>query len=105
MSEREKPLLEKWISAKFDGKIVVSADKIKKEGKEFVNFKLSIINGKEYTTKLGKAMSIQLDARDIDELIAALQQFDKYKTPEQISRASQPATKLPGDDDGNGDLS
>ncbi|MFW9995184.1 MAG: hypothetical protein ACFFD4_24315 [Candidatus Odinarchaeota archaeon] len=66
-------LHEKWINGKFDSKVVVSVTK--KE--QYKNIRISLINGREYTTKLGSAMSIQVDPRDIDELIASLQEAKK----------------------------
>ena len=65
MSNNEDKLFEKWISAKFDAKLVISATK----KDPYVNVSLSAINGKEYKTKLGNAMSMQLGANDIDEII------------------------------------
>ena len=78
MSQNEEKLFEKWISAKFDAKIVISATK--KE--PYVNVSLSAINGKEYKTKLGNAMSLQLGANDINEMIAALTEIKEKHLPQ-----------------------
>ncbi|MHA1680035.1 MAG: hypothetical protein ACTSUE_03440 [Promethearchaeota archaeon] len=68
MASNEQPLFEKWISAKFEAKVVLSASK---KG-QYTNVRLSVINGREYSTKLGRAMSLQLGNNDIDEMIQAL---------------------------------
>ena len=62
-------LFNKWINAKFDGKLVVSVNK----KDHYTNFRVSVINGRSYSTKLGGAMSIQLESKDLQELIETLQ--------------------------------
>ncbi|MHA2296485.1 MAG: hypothetical protein ACXAEU_00750 [Candidatus Hodarchaeales archaeon] len=64
---------EKWLNGKFDAKIVVSVTK----KDQFKNLRLSVINGREYSTKLGNAMSVQVDPRDIDDFIKSLQEAKK----------------------------
>lgn len=77
MSQDENTLLEKWVSAKFDAKLVISATR----KDPYVNVRLSAINGKEYKTKLGNAMSMQLGANDIDEIITALTEIKEKHLP------------------------
>ena len=62
-------IFDKWINAKFDGKMVVSVTK----KDQYKNFRFSLINGHSYSTKLGDAMSIQLGPNDLQELITTLQ--------------------------------
>nr|MDO8112463.1 hypothetical protein [Candidatus Sigynarchaeota archaeon] len=100
MSAPEPALFEKWISVKFDGKLVVSATK----KDQYVNFKLALIKGKEYTTKLGKAMSVQLDSNDIDDLVAALQQLKQYHAGDQKPQSAS-AKNTPEGEESAGDLS
>ena len=68
MSKKDQLLYEEWIGAKFNSKLVVSASK----NGEYINFRLSAINGKEYNTKLGRAMAITLGTNDVEKLISAL---------------------------------
>ncbi|MHA1215095.1 MAG: hypothetical protein ACTSR2_06280 [Candidatus Hodarchaeales archaeon] len=70
MSERPKSLFDKWINGKFDSKMVVSVT----QKDQYKNLRFSLINGREYSTKLGKAMSIQLGPKDLAELIETLQE-------------------------------
>ncbi|MFX1514377.1 MAG: hypothetical protein ACFFCQ_17520 [Promethearchaeota archaeon] len=78
MAEREK-IVEEWTNAKFDAKIVTA---LSRKG-EFLNISLSVINGKQYETKLGPGMSIQLGIVDARALTRALEnilnEFDKIK--------------------------
>ncbi len=83
MSEREK-VIEEWINAKFDAKIVLD---LTRKG-EYLNIGFSVINGKQYSTKLGPVMSVQLGIGDARALSKALEnilsEFDKLKPlPEQ----------------------
>jgi hypothetical protein len=93
VSTKEQNLFDRWVSVKFDGKVVISASK----KDQFVNFKISIINGKEYATKLGKAMSVQIDANDIDAIFAALQELKKQQPGGQ--QAPVASAKESGDED------
>ena len=68
MTQRPETLYDNWINAKFDGKMVVSVTK----KDQYTNLGISVINGREYSTKLGKAMSIQLGPQDLDNMIEAL---------------------------------
>ncbi|MFX0212275.1 MAG: hypothetical protein ACFFDT_40255 [Candidatus Hodarchaeota archaeon] len=78
MAERDK-IIEEWVNAKFDAKIVTD---LSRKG-EYLNISLSLINGKEYPTKLGSAMSVQLGIGDARTLYRALEnilsEFDKLK--------------------------
>lgn len=71
-------LFDKWINAKFDGKLVVSVTK----KDQFKNLGFSLINGRGYSTKLGNAMSIQLGPRELNELIEVLQDIKVQHFPE-----------------------
>ena len=70
MSENRetKRIVEQWINAKFDGKVVAS---LVQRG-PYYNPQLSIIKGKEYETKLGKASQVQLGINDLRNLVNAL---------------------------------
>ncbi len=73
MSENRetKRIIEQWINAKFDGKVVAS---LVQRG-PYYNPQLSIIKGKEYETKLGKASQVQLGLGDLKNLVATLNQI------------------------------
>lgn len=64
-------LIEQWVNAKFDGKVVLS---LVKRG-IYLNPQLSIINGKEYTTKLGKATQVQLGLGDLRQFVQTANQI------------------------------
>lgn len=70
MSENKR-IIEQWINAKFDGKVVAS---LVQRG-PYYNPQLSIIKGKEYETKLGKASQVQLGLNDVRNLITTLTQI------------------------------
>ncbi len=70
-------LFDKWINAKFDSKMVVSVTK----KDQYKNLRLSLINGRSYTTKLGDAMSIQLGPNDLQDLIETLIEIQKHYFP------------------------
>lgn len=70
MSENKR-IIEQWINAKFDGKVVAS---LVQRG-QYYNPQLSIIKGKEYETKLGKASQVQLGLNDVRNLITTLTQI------------------------------
>jgi len=70
MSENKR-IIENWINAKFDGKVVAS---LVQRG-PYYNPQLSIIKGKEYETKLGKASQVQLGLNDVRNLITTLTQI------------------------------
>ncbi|MFX0091155.1 MAG: hypothetical protein ACFFBD_05270 [Candidatus Hodarchaeota archaeon] len=75
MSKTET-IIEKWIDLKFDAKTVAS---LTKKG-NFHNISISLINGRQYDTKLGSAMSAQLDQGSAEEFIKVLQEIlDKFK--------------------------
>jgi hypothetical protein len=82
MSKGSDSLYDKWINAKFDSKMVVSVT----QKDQYKNLRFSLINGRSYNTKLGSAMSIQLGANDLQELIDVLQdvqnQFFPHKKAE-----------------------
>lgn len=87
MSENKR-IIEQWINAKFDGKIVAS---LVQRG-QFYNPQISIINGKEYNTKLGKATQVQLGLGDVrnlvqtlNEIIAKMEEVLPKKEPESES--------------------
>ena len=63
-SKETKRIIEQWVNAKFDGKVVVS---LVQRG-PYYNPQLSIIKGKEYETKLGKAAQVQLGLNDLKNL-------------------------------------
>ena len=73
MSENRetKRIVEQWINAKFDGKVVAS---LVQRG-PYYNPQLSIIKGKEYETKLGKASQVQLGINDLRNLVNALNEI------------------------------
>ena len=78
MSQYSDKLCDKWINARFDGKMVVSVT----QKDQFKNLGFSVINGRSYSTKLGPAMSIQLGTNDLQELIEVLQDVQqKYFPP------------------------
>lgn len=66
-----KRIIEKWVNAKFDGKLVVS---LVQRG-QFYNPQISIIKGKEYETKLGKASQVQLGIGDLKNLAETLNEI------------------------------
>ena len=63
-SKETKRIIEQWVNAKIDGKVVVS---LVQRG-PYYNPQLSIIKGKEYETKLGKAAQVQLGLNDLKNL-------------------------------------
>jgi hypothetical protein len=71
MAEKSDSLFKKWINGRFDSKIVVS---VTQKG-QYKNIDFSLINGRQYNTKLGNAMSAQLGSKDLSELIRALQEI------------------------------
>ena len=73
MSENRetKRIIEHWINAKFDGKVVAS---LVQRG-PYYNPQLSIIKGKEYETKLGKASQVQLGLGDLKGLVNAINEI------------------------------
>ena len=70
MSKRPESLFDKWINGRFDSKIVISVT----QKDQYKNLRCSVINGREYGTKLGNAMSVQLDPNVLQELIETLQE-------------------------------
>ena len=70
MSENKR-LIEQWINAKFDGKVVAS---LVQRG-PYYNPQLSIIKGKEYETKLGRATQVQLGLGDLKNLVKTLNEI------------------------------
>ena len=70
MSENKR-IIEQWVNAKFDGKIVAS---LVQRG-QFYNPQISIIKGKEYETKLGKATQVQLGLGDVKRLVETLNEI------------------------------
>lgn len=70
MSKRQESLFDKWINGQFDSKLVISVT----QKDQFKNLRFSAINGREYSTKLGNAMSVQLGPNDVQELIDTLQE-------------------------------
>lgn len=79
-------LYDKWINTKFEGKIVVS---VTQKG-DFKNLGVSIINGRSYNTKLGDAMSVQLGAWELRDLLEALQSIqDQYLPPPEPKQKTE----------------
>ena len=80
LSKRPESLFDKWINGKFDSKLVVSVT----QKDQFKNLGFSVINGREYSTKLGNAMSVQLGPKDLKELIETLQEVQSqfFEKPE-----------------------
>ncbi|WP_455140811.1 hypothetical protein [Candidatus Hodarchaeum mangrovi] len=70
MAEKSNSLFKKWINGRFDSKVVVS---VTQKG-QYKNFDLSLINGRQYNTKFGSAMSAQVGPKDLNDLIQALQE-------------------------------
>jgi hypothetical protein len=70
-NKENKRIIEQWINAKFDGKVVAS---LVQRG-QFYNPQLSIIKGKEYETKLGKATQVQLGLGDLRNLVKTLNEI------------------------------
>ncbi|MFV2015581.1 MAG: hypothetical protein ACC656_09155 [Candidatus Heimdallarchaeota archaeon] len=64
-------LIEQWVNAKFDGKVVLS---LVQRG-PYLNPQLSIINGKEYQTKLGKATQVQIGLGDLRQIVQTANQI------------------------------
>lgn len=89
MSQIDNKLVEKWVNGKFDARINIS---LVQRG-NYLNPGISIINGKDYNTKLGPAMSVQLGYKEIQDMIETLQQIqEKMKsafTPEQKNGQEQ----------------
>ena len=77
MSKQSDSLFDKWINARFDGKMVVSVT----QKDQYKNLGFSLINGRSYSTKLGSAMSIQLGPNDLQELIDVLQDVQNQFYP------------------------
>ena len=73
MSENNetKRIIEHWINAKFEGKLVAS---LVQRG-PFYNPQISIINGKKYQTKLGESSQVQLGLGDLKNLTKALNEI------------------------------
>ncbi|MHA2224979.1 MAG: hypothetical protein ACXAC8_07230 [Candidatus Hodarchaeales archaeon] len=78
MSEKSNNLFEKWVNGRFDAKMVISVN----QRNQFKNPGISIIGGRQYNTKLGGAMSIQLGPNDLQELITALQEVQTQFFPD-----------------------
>ena len=70
-AKESKRIIEQWVNAKFDGKVVVS---LVQRG-PYYNPQLSIIKGKEYETKLGKASQVQLGLGDLRNLVKTLNEI------------------------------
>ncbi len=70
-AKESKRIIEQWVNAKFDGKVVVS---LVQRG-PYYNPQLSIIKGKEYDTKLGKASQVQLGLGDLRNLVKTLNEI------------------------------
>ena len=66
-------IIEKWINAKFDGKVVLSL--VQRD--QFYNPQISLIKGREYETKLGKASQVQLGIGDLKEMVNTLNEIIK----------------------------
>ncbi|MHA2365110.1 MAG: hypothetical protein ACXAC7_14220 [Candidatus Hodarchaeales archaeon] len=62
-------IIEKWINGKFDSKIVISL--VQRE--QFLNPQFSLINGREYDTKLGRAMQAQIGLNDLREIVKTIE--------------------------------
>ena len=73
--QNSQRLIEQWINAKFDGKIVLS---LVQRG-PYLNPQFSIINGKEYQTKLGKATQVQIGLGDLRQLVETANQSQRWK--------------------------
>lgn len=91
MSEN-KPIIQQWINAKFDGKIVAS---LVQRG-PYYNPQLSIIKGKEYETKLGKATQVQLGLNDVRSLVNTLQ--DIIKKMEEVMPKKEENEEAPSEE-------
>ena len=66
-------IIEKWINGKFDAKVVLSL--VQRD--QFYNPQISLIKGREYETKLGKASQIQLGLGDLKEMVNTLNEIIK----------------------------
>jgi hypothetical protein len=77
MSQSSNVLFDRWINGKFDSKMVISVT----QKEQYKNLGISLINGRSYSTKLGAAMSIQLEPNDLQELIEVLQEIQKKYLP------------------------
>jgi len=62
-------ITEKWINGKFESKVVLSL--VQRE--QYLNPQISLIKGREYETKLGKAMQVQLGLNDLREMASTLE--------------------------------
>ncbi|MHA1990843.1 MAG: hypothetical protein ACW981_03705 [Candidatus Hodarchaeales archaeon] len=69
MSQTDNKIVEKWLNGKFDAKVTIS---LVQRG-NFLNPGISLIKGREYNTKLGPAMSVQLGYNEIQDMIETLQ--------------------------------
>jgi hypothetical protein len=81
MSKKPESLFDRWINGKFDSKLIISVT----QKDQFKNLGFSVINGREYGTKLGNAMSIQLGTNDLKELIETLQEVQTQFFAEKSS--------------------
>ena len=77
MSKFSDKLFDKWINGRFDSKMVISVT----QKDQFKNLGFSVINGRQYSTKLGPAMSIQLGPNDLQELIVVLKDVQSQYFP------------------------
>ena len=82
MAINNPPIIEKWVSGKFDSKINIS---LTKKG-DFLNPSISIINGKSYKTKLGEAMKMQLGYNEVETIIAVLKEIQDEIKKESAKR-------------------
>ena len=82
MATNTSPIIEKWVSGKFDSKINIS---LTKKG-DFLNPSISIINGKSYKTKLGDAMKMQLGYKEVETIIAVLKEIQDEMKKESAKR-------------------
>ena len=83
MSESVK---EQWLNAKFDARMIIS---LKRNG-QYLNPSVSIIGGKQYNTKMGNAMQVQLGIKDLNAL---------KKTIDEIIEIMDREMPQPQDDD------
>jgi hypothetical protein len=92
MSQQSQRIIEQWINAKFDGKVVLS---LVQRG-PYLNPQLSIIHGKEYETKLGKATQVQIGLGDLRQLVATANQIiDKME--KELPKKDEEAPEQPNE--------
>lgn len=89
MSSNTETIHEKWINGKFESKIVLSL--VKRE--QYLNPQISLIKGREYETKLGHAMQVQLGINDLREMASTIEtiisEMESRMPPKEDTESSE----------------